>query len=159
MTLTYLTPLSPDAQIAQGLQPPQPMALADRVRHTEIDALGHVNNRAYLEWAERLRVAYFDHLVWPVLGDVPRPRTVVHSMSVRYLAEMFPDADYIATARVSAFRNSSYTMDQQIWSGGSLHAQIDVVMVLLAPEGPGRVPIPPELREILTVRDGARDDR
>lgn len=159
MKTSYLTPLGPDAQLALGLEAAQPMAIADVVRHTEIDSLNHVNNRAYLDWAERLRVAYFDHLVWPVLGDVARPRTVVHSMTVRFLEETLPGAEYVATARIAAFRNSSYTMDQQIWSGGSLRARIEVVMVLLAPEGPGRVNIPDALRDVLIKRDGARDDR
>lgn len=159
MTIPYLTPLSADEQRALGLDAPQPMAIADRVRHTEIDILNHVNNRAYLDWAERLRVLYFDHLVRPVLGDVPRPRTVVHSMSVRFVEEILPGADYVATARTSAMRNSSYTMDQQVWSGGRLRARMEVVMVWLAPDGAGRVAIPGDLRAVLTARDGARDDR
>ena len=159
MTLSYLSPLSAEDQLALGLDHAQPMAIADRVRHTEIDILNHVNNRAYLDWGERLRVLYFDHLVWPVLGDVPRPRTVVHSLSVRFVEEILPGADYVATARISAFRNSSYTMDQQVWSGGRLRARMEVVMVMLAPEGVGKVDLPEELRAVLVQRDGARDDR
>jgi len=159
MTPPFLTPLPPHVQQAQGIETPQPMAIADRVRHTEIDVLNHVNNRAYLDWAERLRVIYFDHLVWPILGDVARPRTVVHSMNVRFLAEVLPDATYIATARIDAFRNSSYTMDQQIWVDGTLRARMEVVMVWLSPTGPGRVPLPAALRAVLQDRDGARDER
>ncbi|KHA52331.1 hypothetical protein [Sulfitobacter geojensis] len=49
MTLTYHTPLSPAQQVVAGIDPVQPLAMADRVRFSELDILNHVNNKVYLE--------------------------------------------------------------------------------------------------------------
>jgi len=48
MTLIYNTPLSAAQQVVQGIAPVQPLAIADRVRFSELDPLNHVNNTAYM---------------------------------------------------------------------------------------------------------------
>ncbi|MCA9160677.1 MAG: hypothetical protein KDA72_20240, partial [Planctomycetales bacterium] len=62
--------------------------------------------------------------------------------------------DYVATARVIAFRTNSYTMEQQLWAG-DLRATLTGVMVTLLPDGSGRQPIPEALRRVFVERDGA----
>ncbi len=156
MELRYHTPLSAVEQRAHGLSEPQPLAIADRVRYSEIDVLHHANNVAYMVWFETMRVEYFTRLCAPLYepGAV-LPRTVLRNADIRYVREMVENEDYIATARVSAFRRTSYTMEQQIWAG-DLRATLSGVMVMLDPAGPGRLPLPETLRDVFLTRDGAR---
>ncbi|MCB1365664.1 MAG: acyl-CoA thioesterase [Rhodobacteraceae bacterium] len=154
MELQFHTPLSAARQTAFGLAEPQPLAIADKVRFAELDMLKHVNNKAYMEWFETLRVAYFDRFCAPCLDGLPEPRTVLRNADIRYLREMVMGETYIATARVSAFRTSSYTMVQQLWSG-DLRATLTGVMVMLRPDGSGRYPLPERLRRHFIDHDGA----
>ncbi len=157
MDLRYHTPLSPDEQTAFGLTAPQPLALADRVRYAELDILNHVNNKSYMGWFETLRVAHFDLVCAPFYGDRPRPRIVLRSAEMRFIKEMVMGEDYVATARVSRFRTTSYTIEQQLWSG-DLRATLTGVLVMLDPDGSGRYPLPDALRAHLIANDGAQPD-
>lgn len=157
MTLRYLTPLSAAEQVVQGLDKPQPLAVADKVRFSELDVLNHVNNKAYMSWFESVRVAYFDMFCQPHFSAGARPRLVLRSADVRYVREILSGESYIATAAVTAFRNTSYTMLQQIWSG-DLRAEMRCVMVLRSEDGTAGVPIPDSLRRQFTEQDGAEPD-
>lgn len=154
MNLPYLTPLAPEAQIAFGLAAPQPLAQADRVRFSELDLNHHVNNKAYMSWFETLRVRYFDMLCLEHYNGQPHPRIVLRNANVRFIREMLADEDYVVTARVSAFRTTSFTMEQQIWAG-DLRATMEGVVVTLTPDGTARLPLPDSLRAEFVTRDGA----
>jgi acyl-CoA thioester hydrolase len=155
MTLPYLTPLTPSQQLDFGLEKAQPMAMADKVRYSEIDVLNHVNNKAYMGWFESLRVAHFDQLCAQHFADMPAPRTVLRNANVHYIKEMLMDEDYITTMRVTGFRTTSYTIQQQIWSG-DLRCTLDGVMVLRSPDGAAGYPIPESLCQQFIELDGAR---
>ncbi|MGR3759372.1 acyl-CoA thioesterase [Roseobacteraceae bacterium NS-SX3] len=155
MDLRFLTPLSPEEQLAHGLDAPQTLAMADRVRFSELDMLRHVNNKAYLGWFESLRVAYFDRFCARHFEGMPAPRNVLRNADVHYIREMVLDEAYITTARVVSFRNTSYVMEQQIWSGG-LRATMTGVMVLRTPDGSAGYPLPESLRQQFASLDGAK---
>lgn len=157
MTLRYHTPLNDQDQRAFGLSTPQPLALADRVRYAELDVLNHVNNKAYMGWFETLRVAHFETFCAAHYADIPMPRTVLRSADIRFVREMLMGEDYVASARVTAFRNTSYTIRQELWSG-DLRATLTGVMVMLHPDGTGRYPLPDSLREHLIQSNGAVAD-
>ena len=157
MELRYHTPLTPAEQLAHGLDSPQTLALADRVRFSELDTQNHVNNKAYITWFETVRIAHNERFCFPHYPG-PRPRFLLHSISLRYFREMLQDEDYICTARVTAFRTSSYTLDQQIWSGSTLRARMSAVLVLGQPDGNGRYPLPETLKAAFRDRDGATDE-
>ncbi|ATF18431.1 putative thioesterase [Phaeobacter gallaeciensis] len=154
MDLIFHTPLSPDAQRRHGLEVPQPLAMADRVRFSELDILHHVNNKAYLSWFETLRVAYYDRVFAPHFKGLCAPRNVLRNANVHYMKEMVLDEDYITTARVVSFRRTSYVMEQQIWSG-DLRATMTGVMVLRTQDGKSGYPLPDSLRATLIEQDGA----
>jgi acyl-CoA thioester hydrolase len=158
MELRFHTPLSPEEQIAAGLETAQPLALADKVRYSEIDVLNHVNNKAYMSWFETLRVAYYDRFMAHHYQGRPAPRTVLRNADIHYVREMLADESYIATARVTSFRNTSYGMEQQIWSGGQLRCRMKAVMVLRTSDGSAGYPIPVSLAEEFRTRDGAVRD-
>lgn len=156
MTLPYLIPLSDDEQRAQGITTPAPLALADQVRFSELDMLRHVNNAVYIQWFERARVRYtaISGLARS-FGDMNGPRIVIRSGAIHYRQEILMDETYIVTCRVTAFRNTSFTMHQEIWVEGTLRATFECVLVLLNPDGSGRYPIPEEMRKRFVEVDGA----
>ena len=157
MTLIYNTPLSAAQQAVQGIDPVQPLAIADRVRFSELDPLNHVNNTAYMEWFERLRVRYSQE--WGISDYTEgwdNPRIVIRSGHVHYRHEMHMDEDYVATCACVGFRTTSYSLVQQIWSAGILRATFDCVMVNLQPDGSGKRPLPDDLCARFESVDGAR---
>lgn len=157
MTLRYHAPLSPTEQTELGITTPQTLALADRVRYAELDILQHVNNKSYMGWFETLRVAHFETFCASHFGSGVRPRMVLRNANMQFIREMVMGEDYVATARVAAFRNTSYTLDQQLWAG-DLRATLSAVMVLLDPTGPGRLPLPQSLRKQFQQGEGATSD-
>lgn len=158
MELRYLTPLGPEEQTAQGLPQPQPLAMADRVRFSELDNQNHVNNKAYMDWFERVRIEHLNLFIVPHYAPGPAPRVALHSAFVRYRKEMLANESYIATARVTAFRTSSFTLEQQIWSG-DLRATLQAVMVMLRPDASGdRYPLPDTLQAYFLTEEGASRD-
>lgn len=159
MTLVYHTPLSAAQQAVEGIDPVQPMALADRVRFGELDMLAHVNNAVYMTWFEKLRIRYSQD--WGITSYRPdrrNPRIVVRSGNIHYRREMLLDEDYVVTCGCRHFRRSSYTLAQQLWSGGTLRATFDCVLVLLQPDGSGKFPIPDALRDRFERVDGATEE-
>ena len=156
MSLIYHSPLSPDQQRAAGIPTPQPMAMADRVRFGELDMLKHVNNVVYMTWFEALRVRYSQAWGISTYDGGTNPRIVVRSSAVRYHREVRMNEDYIVTCRCTGFRNTSYTLEQQLWAGGTLRAVFDCVLVLLEPDGSGRRALPDHLRKRFETIDGAQ---
>lgn len=159
MSLRYHIPLSASEQEAEGIIPPAPLAMADRVRFAELDVLRHVNNAVYMQWFETLRVRYTKvYGLSRDRGTGDGPRIVIRSATIRYQEEMLLDEDYVVTCACTAFRTTSFTMHQQLWSVGRLRATLDCVLVLLNTDGSGRYPIPDELRRQFIEIDGARDE-
>ena len=147
MTLIYHTPLSADQQRDAGITDPQPLALADQVRFSDLDTNNHVNNCTYFEWFERVRIRYTQMLTENGLLTPPGPRVVIRSGSIRYLHEILDREDYIVTCRCTAFRNTSYGLAQQVWVKGQLRATFDCVLVLLERDGSARFPLPAALKQ------------
>lgn len=156
MTLRYHTPLNAQEQAAFGIDPPAPLAMADRVRFGELDVLNHVNNAVYMQWFESVRVNYLSLFAETTYAEAgSKPRIVIRSATVHYREEMRLGESYVVTCACTAFRNTSLTMQQQIWSDARLRATLDVVLVLLNPDGSGRYPIPQALRRHFIDVDGA----
>lgn len=156
MTLIYNTPLSAAQQAVAGIDPVQPLAMADRVRFSELDVLNHVNNAVYMEWFERLRVRYSQD--WGISDykiGAHNPRIVIRSGTIHYRQEMRMDEDYIVTCSCAAFRTTSYQLAQQVWAGGTLRATFDCVMVNLQQDGSGKRRLPEALCARFRDVDGA----
>lgn len=133
--------------------------MADQVRFSELDALNHVNNAVYMTWFERLRVKYTQ--LWGLsrfAGKGDGPRIVIRSGTIHYREEMLMDENYVVTCCCSAFRNTSFTLEQQIVADGRTRATLDCVLVLLKQDGSGRFPIPPDVKERFSSIDGARNE-
>jgi acyl-CoA thioester hydrolase len=158
MELRYHTPLDAPALRALGIPAPWGFGLADRVRFGEIDALGHVNNTAYLRWFESFRLPYLQARGVTDYGP-ESPRLVLKRASCDYLAEMLNGMDYVVTGRTRAFRTTSFTMEFAVWlphlSGARQTATGEAIVVLLNRDGPGRYPIPEAGRRAFVEIDGA----
>jgi len=153
--IPYLTPLTPDQQRATGVNEPWPLALADRVRFAELDPLNHVNNVAYLIWFETARVTYFKRVgISTYADDAVEPRIVIRRGEIDWLQEMRADEDYVILTRALDYRTSSFTLQQEIRAGGTVRATFTCVIVLLQPDGSGRMPIPPHVLEVFHQIDG-----
>jgi acyl-CoA thioester hydrolase len=155
MTLLYHTPLDADQQRAAGITLPQPMAMADQVRFSELDVLNHVNNAVYMEWFERLRIRYVQDCGLSGYDSAIDPRIVIRSGTIHYRREMRMDEDYVTTCGCTAYRNTSFTLAQQLWSGGTLRATFDCVVVLLTPDAAARFAIPTDVRTRFRTTDKA----
>lgn len=154
---TYLTPLSRTDLGDAGVPPEYTFGLRDRVRFSEIDALGHVNHTAYLRWFESLRVLYMrDRDISPY--DDTGPLIVLKSLTMEYRREMFLGEDYVVTARTASFRRASVEMHYGVFAP-DLRAEGTAVIVLLARDGSGKHPLSEEQRERLIAMDGAQDAR
>ncbi|MCK0150965.1 thioesterase family protein [Marivita sp. S6314] len=153
--IPYLTPLSDAEQRAAGLPEIWPLALADRVRFSELDPLNHVNNVAYLIWFETARVSYFKQINLSAYKNAAvEPRIVIRHGEMEWLQEMRADEDYVIVSKTIAYRNTSFTMHQEIWSGGTKRAAFTCVIVLLQPDGSGRFPLPEPLKAHFHTVDG-----
>jgi len=151
--ITYHAPIDADALRKLGIPEPWNIGFADRVRFAELDTLGHVNNAAYLGWFENFRLQYMKAYGVPLTGR-DAYMVVLRQVQVDYLGEMKLDDDYILTGRTTVLRNSSFQMEYAVWSGGALRTTSSAVLVMVNEDG--KCPIPAELREILTTRDGAK---
>lgn len=157
MTPPFLTPLSDNELRACGIPDDWHFGIANRVRFSELDALGHVNNAAYLSWFENTRLPYLRAMEVTDYGP-GAPRLVLAELGVRYLSEMLLDQDYVITARTREIRTSSFIMDYAVWRleqvGATEAARSHAAIVLRTRDGTGKYPIPAAARRNL-IADGA----
>lgn len=105
-------------------------------------------------WFERLRIAFMERYGIGIIGDSASPRIVIRSAEIRYHAEMLRGEVYVTTCHCTEFRNTSLTLQQEIWSNGTLRASLSCIMVLLDQDGSTRVPIPAAVKSAL-IKNGA----
>ena len=153
MTLPFLTPLNTTQLRSAGIPEPWAFGVADKVRFGELDALGHVNNVAYMSWFEVVRIHYFRNYGLSDYKSADCPRLVLANANVTYKAEMHLGQDYIATARTSQFGNMSFTMEYAVY-GDALQATGSAVIVQLNQDGTKRALSEP-FKEKMARLDGA----
>lgn len=151
--IPFHEPLSAQQLRSASIPEPWSFGVADQVRFSELDPLGHVNNAAYLGWFENFRIAYMQSYGIAYTGE-DAPQLVLRQVQVDYLAEMKLGDDYIVTGRTIQIRNSSFRMEYAIWSDGALRTTSHAIIVLLNADGSKRA-LSPELRSLLVDRDGA----
>ena len=120
------------------------------------DAFGHVNNLAYLRWAETARVEYLLRVgMFPSLppsGIAP----ILASVKCDYEAPVtYPDT-ILAGARVTRIGTSSVQMEHLVVSQnqGRVVARVDSTLVLLDYSRNKPVPVPAEIRKIVADIEG-----
>jgi acyl-CoA thioester hydrolase len=108
------------------------------IRYNDLDPYGHVNNAAYLEFFEEIRLAYwralanligFDELE---AGDIPGARYVIAETTVRYRAPIFLDDALHGAASIPTIGNRSYAMDFELRTGETFESGLVVAEGLAA---------------------------
>jgi acyl-CoA thioester hydrolase len=149
-------PLDDAARQAFGVEPDWWFALRHRVRWSEVDAFGHANHGAYLEWFEEARNRYLEAVGLPPLSPAT-PGPVLLQVEARYWKPLAYAEEILVTARTNALRRTSVTMEYAAWRGGRVASCVAVFVLIVAETGE-RTPIPPAVREAMLARDGARQE-
>lgn len=100
----------------------------ERVRFSDLDALGHVNNNAIGIYFESSRLAFFEHET--LYEGVPGTASVVARLAIDFLAEIpYPAAPEIGL-RVTRIGGKSFTYVQGLFLGARCHATAETVSVM-----------------------------
>jgi acyl-CoA thioester hydrolase len=93
------------------------------IRYSDLDPYGHVNNAAYLEFFEEIRISYWRALADLMgleeleAGDVPGARYVIAETTVRYKAPIFLEDALHGAATIPTIGERSYAMDFELRTG------------------------------------------
>lgn len=102
---------------------------SERVRFSDTDLVGHVNNLAFCAYLETGRSLFFRELTRPAAG--PRSLFVLAEVSVRFLGEAhWPDEITIGTG-ISAIGRSSVQLTQGLFVGDRCFSIANSVLVLM----------------------------
>lgn len=118
------------------------------VRWSDFDSYGHVNNLAFLEFAQEARVAF-------ARANLERggmePATVVRHLEIDYLRAILADTrEVLVETVIIAFGNTSYTIRQSIKDQhGHIAAVLQTVMVLYDLDESRSIELTPQHRKAL----------
>ncbi len=118
-----------------------------RVPFCDIDMMQHVNNAAYVVWAETSRCAYFDEVLRePVNG--PRG-IIVARLDITYERALEYREHVAVASRVTRIGNKSYEFLTEFWSEDQADraAFCSAILVAYDYESKQSFPIPPEWRD------------
>ena len=102
------------------------------IRYSDLDPYGHVNNAAYLEFFEEIRISYWRALADLVgleeleAGDVPGARYVIAETTVRYKAPIFLEDALHGAATIPTVGKRSYAMDFELRTGETFESGLIV---------------------------------
>lgn len=144
--------------------PPWPAAPADahrfdlRVRWSDVDAYGHVNNVKYFEYLQESRI----HLVaslWRRDRDRTAPFVVAQTNVAYRRPILFRHQPYQVVSWPSRLGRTSFTVNSEIRDGDATLAQAEVVMVGFDPATQRAAPLAEPLREGIewALSRGARE--
>lgn len=116
------------------------------VRWSDFDQYGHVNNTAYLEYAQQARVDFMTRGVREGM-----PASVVRRMEIDYIRAILPDTrEVIVDTEILEFGRTSYKLRQSVIDQhGHLTAVLDFVMVLFDLESAQAIEIPAATKQEL----------
>lgn len=108
------TALGPDA-----FDPTDPASykfwVTEHIRFADLDLLGHVNNIAFMVYAESCRAAFMDKTRFWIPG-APRQNVIVR-IELDYRRELHYPGEVKVGLRVLRIGNSSFTLGQGLFSG------------------------------------------
>jgi acyl-CoA thioester hydrolase len=117
----------------------------ERVRFSDTDAMGHVNNVAYVSYVETGRVALGRELAGHAGEEVEG--FILARLEIDYLGELHYPAEIDVGSRVVRVGRTSYVVASGIFEGERCVATAESVLVMLGVDGP--TPIISPLREML----------
>jgi YbgC/YbaW family acyl-CoA thioester hydrolase len=151
-----LAPLDQETCSAFGVEPGWCFGLPHRVRWSEVDAFGHANHAAYLEWFEEARNQYLEAVGLPPLSAAT-PGPVLVGLEVAYEKPLRYGDVVLVTARTAALRRTSLRMEYAVWREGRV-ARGTAILVLVVNLTGERQAIPPAVRAAIVAGDGPREE-
>lgn len=120
-----------------------------RVRFSDVDVYGHVNNVRYLEYYQEARIALLD-----ALGrGLPPPAVVVARVEVDYRTQLpFRPEPYDVWSAVTRVGTTSYTIEAEIGDADDMVSRCRAVLVGYDPATGRPRPWSPAIRERLVER-------
>lgn len=104
----------------------------ERIRYSDTDMQGHVNNLAYMAYAETGRsVLISTGAVAATLGEAPRATFLLARVEVDFLGETRWPGEVDIGTRVERLGRTSVTLGQGIFSAGSCKAVTRATLVLI----------------------------
>ena len=133
-----------------GIPEPWEFGVGDKVRFTELDPLGHVNNSKYFSWFEDFRLFYLPRFGLPMLAK-DGARLVLADVGCTFLAEMVLHDDYVTCGRVRELGVSSFTMEFAVFrlTAGETPVKTvtsHAVIAMRKPDGSGKFVVPDDVR-------------
>lgn len=120
-----------------------------KVRFSETDALGHVNNVSYFIYLEEGRVDFFQKLdTWVSLRDW---KFILASVKCDFIDQVYFGQDLKVSTQISQIGNKSFRLVQNImeYETNKLVAKSESVMIYFDFDEQKSKPIPQELRDKL----------
>ena len=118
-----------------------------RVRFSDVDIYGHVNNVKYFEYYQEARLAFLTSLG----RDERNLMLVVARVNVDYKRPiLFRPASYVVESWVTRVGNSSFGMKSEIRDGGQVLSRAETVLVTWDIETQKSRPLTDQERTILT---------
>jgi acyl-CoA thioester hydrolase len=111
----------------------------ERVRFSDTDAVGHVNNVAFAAYVESGRVAYAFDLASRV-GDVGLTSMVLRRLEVDFVSEAHYPADLRVGSRLLHVGRTSLVIGTGVFVGDRCVATARNVLVVVGPDGPAPIP-------------------
>lgn len=122
------------------------------VRWSDFDQYGHVNNTAFLEYAQQARVDFAVRVLGGGEGSGSGfPASVVRRMEIDYVRAILPDTrEVVVDTEIIAFGRTSYTLRQSISDEhGHVTAVLETVIVMFDLETATAVEVPASARREL----------
>jgi acyl-CoA thioester hydrolase len=137
------------ASTATASAAPPPMASVPlSVRWGDLDAFNHVNNAAFLIYAQEARLAWLARIDGAWFDETMMP--VVAAAQVNYRRQLAWPAEVIVELAAKRVGNSSLTIAHRIVAAGDrdcVYADGEVVMVWVEPASGRSVPLPTAIRD------------
>ena len=102
---------------------------AIQVRFNDTDALGHVNNASYAEYAETARLSFFAQF------GVHVSSIILAHLAIEYRRQVVLCDSVTILTRVVFLGNTSITLEQQVLADGRIAAEIRSVVVFFGRRG------------------------
>lgn len=151
--------------------PPDPRDLAGdfahrhpvEVRFADTDAMGHVNNAAYLTYAEIARLAYYEQVTGeplPLATHGAEEGMILAEIRITYRNQAFYGETLAVETRVDRIGRTSFTMVHRLsapesrYGPARLIAVADSVLVMYDYQDERPIPVAPSLAAVIEAFEG-----
>jgi acyl-CoA thioester hydrolase len=124
-----------------------------RVPFCDIDMMQHVNNAAYVVWAETARCVYFDEVLGGALNG--REGIILAKLEITYERPLEYREAVAVASRVTRIGNKSFELLCEMWSDDTSQrsAFCTVTLVAYNYEAKASIPIPQKWREQIAAHE------